>query len=194
MSSKKRKCLSLSEKVAVIQFAKANPNFGARKIAQNFEIGRTQFQTILQKKESLLTSFETLDDPKTNIKRFRTGKFDAVNKALREWYNCCKSSNIPVSGPMLEITGFADSNGWLESFKRQHNIFCTTVAGEKGGVNPNTVESWKEQAREITRGWNPSDVWNVDETGSFWRGLPAKSLNEKGKKCTSGKQSKQRNT
>ena len=86
MSSKKRKCLFLSEKVAVIQFAKANPNFGARKIAQNFEIGRTQVQTILQKKKSLQTSFETLDGPQTNIKRFRTGKFDAVNKALREWY------------------------------------------------------------------------------------------------------------
>ena len=95
---------------------------------------------------------------------------------------------------MLEITGFAASNGWLESFKRQHNICCMTVAGEKGGVNPNTVESWKERTLEITRGWNPSDVWNVDETGSFWRGLPAKSLNEKGKKCTIGKQSKQRNT
>ena len=95
----------------------------------------------------------------------------------------------------LEITGFAASNnGWLESFKRQHSICCMTVAGEEGGVNPNTVESWKERAREITRGWNPSDVWNMDETGSFWRGWPAKSLNEKGKKCTGGKQSKQRNT
>ena len=31
-------------------------------------------------------------------------------------------------------------------------------------------------------------------TGFFWRGLPAKSLNEKGKKRTGGKQSKQRNT
>ena len=34
----------------------------------------------------------------------------------------------------------------------------------------------------------------MDETGSFSRGLPAKSLNEKGKKCTGGIQSKQRNT
>ena len=46
------------------------------------------------------------------------------------------------------------------------------------------VESWKECAREITRGWNPSDIWNMDETGSFWQGLSGKSLSEKGKKCT----------
>ena len=29
-------------------------------------------------------------------------------------------------------------------------------------------------------GWKPEDVWNMDETGSFGRGLPETSLNEKG--------------
>ena len=94
----------------------------------------------------------------------------------------------------LEVSGFAASNGWLESFKHQHNICNMTVAGEEGGVNPDTIQSWNERAREITRGWNPSDVWNMDETGSFWRGLPEKSLSEKGKRCSGGKKCKQRNT
>ena len=34
----------------------------------------------------------------------------------------------------------------------------------------------------------------MDETGSFWRGLPETSLNEKGRCCNGGKQAKQRNT
>ena len=34
----------------------------------------------------------------------------------------------------------------------------------------------------------------MDETGSFWRGLPETSLNEKGRRCNGGKQAKQRNT
>ena len=60
----------------------------------------------------------------------------------------------------LEISGFAASNGWLESFKHQHNICNMTVAGEEG-VNPHTIQSWNEQAREITRGCNPmmSGIW-----------------------------------
>ena len=207
MSNKKRKCLSLSEKVDVLKYAKANQSVGARKLADKFEIGRTQVQTILQKKESLLASFESHEGPLTNLKRFRKGKFSDVNKALWDWYNCCRSSNIhvPVSGRMLQeeaqvfaeklqISGFAASNGWLESFKCQHNICNMTVAGEEGGVNPDTIQSWNERAREITRGWNPSDVWNMDETSRFWRGLPEKSLSEKGKRCSGGKKCKQRNT
>ena len=206
MSNKKRKCLSLSEKIDVIKYAKANPSVGARKLAGKFEIGRTQVRTILQKKESLIASFESHEGPQTNLKRFRTGKFSDVNKALWDWYNCCRISNIAVSGRMLqeeaqiiakklEVSGFAASNGWLESFKRLHNI-CNmqTVAGEEGGVNPDTIQSWNERAREITRGWNPSDVWNMDQTGSFWRGLPEKSLSGKGKRCSGGKKCKQRNT
>ena len=34
----------------------------------------------------------------------------------------------------------------------------------------------------------------MDETSSFWKGLPETSLNEKGKRCKAGKQAKQRNT
>ena len=34
----------------------------------------------------------------------------------------------------------------------------------------------------------------MDETGSFWRGLPEKTLSERGKRCSGGKNAKQRNT
>ena len=34
----------------------------------------------------------------------------------------------------------------------------------------------------------------MDETGAFWRGLPEKTLSEKGKRCSGGKKAKQRNT
>lgn len=56
------------------KYAKANPSVGAWKVADEFEIGRAQVQTILQKKESLLMSFESHEGPGTNLKWFRTGK------------------------------------------------------------------------------------------------------------------------
>lgn len=52
-------------------------------------------------------------------------------------------------------------------------------AGEDGDVSEETLESWNERGREITRGWSPENVWNMAETGSFWRRLPDTSLNEK---------------
>ena len=55
----KRKCLDLSAKVSVINYAKEHPGLGARKIAKHFETGRTQVQNILKKKTSILDLFES---------------------------------------------------------------------------------------------------------------------------------------
>ena len=68
------------------------------------------------------------------------------------------------------------------------------VAGEAGEVSKKTMESWNERAREITTGWNARDVWNMDETGCFWRGLPEKTPEAKERRCTGGKKAKQRLT
>ena len=38
------------------------------------------------------------------------------------------------------------------------------------------------------------DIWNMDETGCFYRTVPHKSLSEKAKKCKGGKKSKERLT
>ena len=55
-----------------------------------------------------------------------------------------------------------------------------------------TVESWSERVKELTRGFVPEDIWNEDETGTFWKALPTTSLTEKGKRCQGGKKAKQR--
>lgn len=188
---KKRKCLDLSQKFAVLEYAKKHPNLGSRKIADQFGTGKTQIQAILRNKESIVTLYES-NICRNQVKRSRTAKYSDVNEAVWDWYTLCRKSNIPVSGAMLqeeamiiaeklEMNDFVASNGWLDRFKRQHNICNMAVAGEAGDVSTETVESWNERAREITRGWKAENIWNMDETGSFWRGLPEKTLSEKGR-------------
>ena len=70
---------------------------------------------------------------------------------------------LTVSGKMLQeealmiaekmgISGFAASNGWLEFSKKQHNLHLIAIAGKDGDVKDETIESWNERVREITRG------------------------------------------
>ena len=47
---------------------------------------------------------------------------------------------------------------------------------------------------EILEGYTAQNIWNIDETGCFWRALPEKGLAEKGKACHGGKKSKLRVT
>jgi len=63
---------------------------------------------------------------------------------------------------------FSASNGWLESWKKRHNIKQVVVSGESGDVRGETISSWKEQLPEIVVGYETKDVWSLDETGCFW--------------------------
>ena len=151
-----RSCLPMDKRVEIIHFAAKNPSFGYRKIASAFSVGRTQVQSIIKKKEEILTAYQSNLSKGQKQKRQRTGKFSDVNQALWDWYTLCRSSDIPVSGTMLQeealliaeklgIEGFAASNGWLESFKKTQNISTMSVAGEEGDVSSVTLESWKER-------------------------------------------------
>ena len=55
--------------------------------------------------------------------------------------------------------------------------------GESGDVQEETVVSWKERLPELLRGYKKEDIYNLDETGCFWRALPDRGFGEKGKKC-----------
>lgn len=54
------------------------------------------------------------------------------------------------------------------------------IAGKEGDVSPETMDSWNERVRELTRGYSPKDIWNEDETGCFWKAMPPKWLSQKG--------------
>ncbi len=64
-----------------------------------------------------------------------------------------------------------DSNGWLEKWKKRHFIKRVTVSGESGDVSGPTLDSWKERLAEILNGYELDDIYNLDETGCFWRSL-----------------------
>ena len=57
-----------------------------------------------------------------------------------------------------------------------------------------TVLSWIERLQELTEGYSSENIWNMDESGFFFKALPDAGLVQKGKKAKGGKKSKQRFT
>lgn len=97
------------------------------------------------------------------------------------------SKNLYPDGPLLmekakeiserlgfEAGTFKASNGWLECWKKRHSIKRLVICGESGDVRGETVASWRERLPEIVSSYAPQDVWNLDESGLFWRALPEK--------------------
>ena len=57
----------------------------------------------------------------------------------------------------------------------------------------NVVNEWTTNVLpSLLAGYDPSDVYNADETGLFYKMQPNKTLHFRGERCTGGKQSKER--
>ena len=87
------------------------------------------------------------------------------------------------------------SNGWQDNLKKRHGITFKTVQGEAGAVDSQSLLEWQQQVLQPLLGqFSADDVFNLDETGLFWRLLPNKTMSFRGERCTGGKKSKQRIT
>ena len=138
-------------------------------------------------------------------KRARSSEFSEINEALHKWYLLACSKNIYPSGPQLcekaraiaqrlHVEGFMASNGWIEKWKRRYSVRYVKISGESADVSGVTVESWKERVCELVDSYAAEDIWNLDETGCFWKALPDRGFAQKGASCHGGKKSKVRMT
>jgi centromere protein B len=79
---------------------------------------------------------------------------EKLESALAAWFKHARESNASIDGTHLKEEAlhmathpgtaiFSASNGWINRFKRSHNIFYRTLSCESMGVDPETVEYWK---------------------------------------------------
>ena len=63
-------------------------------------------------------------------------------------------------------------------------------SGERGYVNIEVVENWKVILPTISEGYKPCYIFNMDETGLFFRDTTKTTYFKKGEDCAGGKRSK----
>ena len=201
-----RTYLSLEKKVEVINHLQKHPGTPIRALGEIFGCGKTQIAQIVKNKESILSLFQAnVSGSRVHTSKPCTSEYAKVNESLYKWFTLACSKNIYPGGPELvekakeiaEKLGkpeFKGSRGWLDKWKKRYNVKQLKICGESGDVQGETVESWKERLPEIVQGYDKEDVWNMDETGIFWRALPDRGFGQKSKSCKGGKKSKQRIT
>ena len=98
---------------------------------------------------------------------------------------------MPINGTLFKLEAleiaqkekklqFTASNRWLESFCSRHQINFSNLHGESAGEDPQVCDQWKEQLPRLSAGYKMEDIWNVDETGIFFRSVPTKSFIREG--------------
>ena len=178
-----------------------------REIAEQFKIGNAQAANIVKNEASLRAEYENFQGKGfKHIKRENHQKYKVINLILYKWFKKCKASGIYVSGSLLkegalnikdllsnlDLNDFKASEGWLDKWKLSYCIREKQISGESFDVSEVTVRSWMERLRELRKGYQLKDIWNIDESGCFFKALPSKG--KKREKYNGGKRSKQRMT
>ena len=203
MATRKRKCLSLETKINIITAIREKGQSNSS-IASQYGLSSSSISTILKMEDSLKGQWES--NGSGQRKRQRVGRYDQIDQALMMWFTEIRDNhNVPISGNLLKtkakhfatqlgIGDFTASNGWLDRFKKRNNIVYKSISGESASVDSDTVSDFKEKIKSVISVYDPADVYNVDETGLFFKSMCNKTFAFKGEACHGGKKSKDRVT
>ena len=93
-----------------------------------------------------------------------------------------------------EFRNFTAPSRWSGKWKLSHDVRERKVNCETSKVPEYTASAWMERLLELTRDYEPADIWNMDETSCFSKALPEKGLVEKKSQARGGKKYKTRLT
>lgn len=124
---------------------------------------------------------------------------------MQKFVNDCSGNNITLTQRILSetakefaselnIENFKKGNGFVAKFIKRNNIVKEVIHGESSSVSEQTVIEWKKKLPQITSGYAPRDIFNIDEFGLFYRLTPNYTYKVRGKKFKGGKKSKERVT
>ena len=87
-----------------------------------------------------------------------------------------------------EGASFNASHGWFHGFKARANLHNVKVSGEAASADMVAAQEFPEMLREtVDEGtYLPEQVFNVDETGPYWKRMPDWSYISKEEKLISG--------
>lgn len=136
-----RKSLSLRDKVDILRDIETGKSHLA--VAKEVGVSRQCISQIWAKKTEILSKFGK-ENPTT--KKVRPLKFQQIDSALLKWFTVQRNKNIPISGPMLQekakkialelsVPEFQASDGWLDKWKKRHQITFRVVSGEAASVD-----------------------------------------------------------
>ena len=139
---------------------------------------------ILKKSEEILNA--ELTQP--NAKHHKSVTVPQLELALKEFVLVYQDTAILTDAILTEKAkqladglGVPDetlkfSAGWLQKFKERHGIRLRKLHGESSSVDTTTIANTLPLLKNICESYPPERIYNMDETGLFYRLEPDHSL------------------
>ena len=146
----------------------------------------TVFKTYKRKQEFLARAAKGVAETSVSSK---TTPFPEVVERLLAWFHAVRArgrKRVPMSLAILrskalqiatdlDVSNFAASNGFLQNWARRHGLVNFALHGSGASANVAEAAARMEEIKQQLAHVPPDLIYNVDETGLLYRGLPSRS-------------------
>ncbi|RHX97451.1 hypothetical protein DYB25_013863 [Aphanomyces astaci] len=111
-----------------------------------------------------------------------------VEQKVVAWVLRCEELGVCITGELIRkqamafssesgvSTNLKFSKGWLHKLQRKHGFTSKVQHGEAGSTPQALVDTGRAQMLDITAGYSPVNVFNMDETSFFYCLSPHRSI------------------
>ncbi len=218
--SNKRKWLTLEQKLDIVKLH--GERASQAKIAREKNISDSSVRLIIKKKDQYKKhGIATASYLSKSIYKNRSTIMENMERLLSIWVEDLNQKRIPLSEMEIQAkarslysdlkkengteneegggtsSNFNASRGWFYRFKKRTGLHNVRIVGESASADKDAALRYPQELKDIIQngGYKDEQIFNVDETGLFWKKLPTHtfiSANEKS--CPGYKVSKDRLT
>ncbi|XP_037576660.1 major centromere autoantigen B [Dermacentor silvarum] len=150
MASRKRKPLSIKDKLNILAAVDRNPKRKRIDIANELGLPAATVNTVVSKRKGIETNAMAFSGATKQACEAHHGELE---EALLKWFKQARASGVNFNGSVLKekalevvdalgIDDFTTSNGWISRFRARHGIAYRQVNGEAASVNLADVDKW----------------------------------------------------
>ena len=204
IAKNRRKAIDLEMKMKIINDFEAGKKVNS--IAHDLELAHSTVSTILMDKDRVKETVKASAGFKAIITRQRKGLIHEMEKLLAIWFDDQMQKRMPMSLLIIQAKArsifetlkareveestetFTASHGWFQRFRRRFNLHNRSISGEAASADVEAAEKFVDQFEEIIEkgSYSPEQIFNVDETGLFWKKMPERSYIHKEDKTRPG--------
>lgn len=210
LTKNSRRNLSMDIKLKVIR--KIENGKRQVDVCRELNLPGSTVRTIMQNAEKIKRSVQsTTPLSATKTSRTRNTMIEKMEKLLTYWIEDQNNRDMPLSQAVImekarglfeelekqnsdesstssSVETFAASRGWFEKFKVRANIHNIKICGEAASADVGAVKDFTKSLKSLIaeKKYPPELIFNVDETGLFWKRMPSKTFISKEEKRSPG--------
>ncbi|XP_054426242.1 tigger transposable element-derived protein 1-like [Pteronotus mesoamericanus] len=187
-AKRERKAITLDIKLEVLRRFEVGEKLS--QIAKALNLAVSTVATIRDNKEKIKASSQIATPSRASrLTRHRSAVMESMERLLRVWLEDQNQRNMPLSVAMIQEKAkslfddlqheqgessqkekFSASKGWFVRFKERHclpHFKMNSTAPSSKDAYPEVLKSIIEEGE-----YTPQQVFNVDETGLYWKRMP----------------------